>query len=317
MKITLIIIILIILSSCKKDELPIPKTDRGDVLTAEVAMTSNYRYQLYYDLETNSIVGQNLKTDWDLGFQCGSSEWQITLNGAKYMAVWRTGQTNFSSVTDTSGANWRYDNVRGKLDSTAIGDWQSSPQVYIINRGYNWAGSHLGFFKMMVQSVNTTEYEIRVAELNGNGDLTHTLTKNATRNRMGFSFDAGQILIEPPKTDWDLYFSQYTHVYDNGDTYLVTGVLQNPYQTVIAQDETHDFTSISDGDLSSFVFSDHINTIGFDWKVYSFAISAFEINSDINYIIETSDSRFFKLHFIDFYNQSGEKGHPTFEMQEL
>ena len=36
-----------------------------------------------------------------------------------------------------------------------------------------------------------------------------------------------------------------------------------------------------------------------------------------NFIIKNSIGLYFKLHFIDFYNDSGEKGYPKFALQQL
>jgi hypothetical protein len=46
--------------SCEKVELPVPAYESGNVITNSVKMESDYRYQLYFDLETNTIVKQNL-----------------------------------------------------------------------------------------------------------------------------------------------------------------------------------------------------------------------------------------------------------------
>ena len=54
---------------------------------------------------------------------------------------------------------------------------------------------------------------------------------------------------------------------------------------------------------------------GFDWK--KFDGSNYSITPNLTFIIETSSNRYFKLRFTDFYNSSGVKGYPTFEIQEL
>ena len=55
--------------SCEKEELPVPAHDPGDVITNSVKMEPDYRYQLFFDLETNTMVKKNSKTLWDLGFE--------------------------------------------------------------------------------------------------------------------------------------------------------------------------------------------------------------------------------------------------------
>jgi hypothetical protein len=37
----------------------------------------------------------------------------------------------------------------------------------------------------------------------------------------------------------------------------------------------------------------------------------------LNYVVLDREGYFYKLRFISFYNNSGEKGYPTFEFQRL
>ncbi len=63
--------ITLIFISCEKKELPAPKYDRGDVLTAQVNMTTNYKNQIWFSLSDNKIVSTNYKADWDIAFDTG------------------------------------------------------------------------------------------------------------------------------------------------------------------------------------------------------------------------------------------------------
>ena len=70
-------------------------------------------------------------------------------------------------------------------------------------------------------------------------------------------------------------------------------------------------------DKESYSFSNNINTIGYDWKEYSFSSGSYTIFTDKNYIIKSTEGKYFKFHFIDFYDALGTKGTPIFEFQEL
>jgi hypothetical protein len=126
-----------------------------------------------------------------------------------------------------------------------------------------------------------------------------------------------QVSIYPEKASWDLLFSQYTHIYHGGVTYLVTGVLLNPYQTEAGCNDNLDFAIITDANEADFQFTTDQDIIGYDWKEYSFSTSRYVIYHNQNYYIKTNSLREYKLHFIDFYNELGEKGYPVFEFQEL
>jgi len=308
--------------SCEKEELPVPKHDAGDVITNSISMESDYRFQLFFDLETNTMVKKNLKTDWDLGFETTPSGFHIILNTAKAMFSANTLQANFTAITDTIGLDFTWDEASGHLDSTAIKDWTGTQNVYIIDRGFNELGTHLGFKKIIFQSVNSTDYSVRFANLDGTNDVTYQVAKDEIYNFAFLSLNGnGSIVsIQPPKEDWDIVFTQYINIfYDENPAlpYLVTGCITNRNKVEVAQVFDKDFVAMTLNDVGSYSFSSNINTIGYDWKFYDFGTGQFTVFTNQNYIIKSTEGKYYKLHFIDFYDNFGNKGTPTFEFQEL
>lgn len=306
--------------ACEKQELPVPAHEPGDVITTAVSMESDYRYQLFFDLETNTMVQRNLKVDWDLGFESSSLGNKVILNTSKFMLAANTNQTIFSSVIDTVGYHFNWDAPSGNMDSTAIGDWIGTQNVYVIDRGYDPLGGHQGFKKIIFELVNNNEYKVRFANLDGTNEMNQTIIKNANYNFTFLSLDGNLVEVEPEKEEWDLSFSQYIHVFDeqNGQTpYLVNGVLSNRNKVEVATVFDKDFSAITFDDVSAYTFSTTINRIGYDWKEYSFSTSSFTVFTDKNYLIKSTEGKYYKLHFIDFYDNFGTKGTPTFEFQEL
>ncbi len=306
--------------SCEKEELPVTPHIAGDVITATVNMEQNYRWQFYYDLGTNSVVGQNLKSSWDLGFETSPSGYSIILNTSKAMFAWNTGDTNFVAVTDTAGffVNKKWDEPSGHLDSTAIGNWTTSHPVYIIDRGYNENGQFQGMRKVKIESVNASGYTIRFSNMNGSGDTTFFIPKDTTYNFTFLSFsNGGQTLtVEPPKQTWDLVFTQYVHIFYNPtEPYLVTGCLLNRYQTSASRDTTTAFSVLEYSQAMNAQLLPAVNTIGYDWK--AFINNTYITDPDLNFIIRDHAGTYYKLHFIDFYNENGIKGNPKWEMQQL
>jgi len=317
---SIIISLAVVFTSCKKGELPVPKHDSGSVVTSSIDMGSNYKYQVYFDLKTNSVVGQNLKTAWDLGFEAKTSGNRIILNASKAMYAYNTGSTDFASITDTAGfaEHKTWDAASGNLDSTAIGNWIGNNEVYIIDRGYSETGVHQGFRKIIFETVNGTEYKVKFSFLNGNGLTELTIPKDDLYNFAFLSFNsASVVVIEPPKADWDLVFTQYIHVFYEPEltTYLVTGCLLNHNSTFSTTDFTTPFVNIAFESLTNYTFTSAINTIGYDWKVFDG--STYSVDPSKNYIVQDREGFHYKLHFIDFYNESGVKGNPKWEFQEL
>ena len=309
----------ILLSSCLKEEIAIPPHVQGDVISNQVEMGTDYGMQIYFDLETNSVVKTNTKTDWDLSFECSDDGWHILLNSSLGGAAANMNTTDFASVISENNANWNWDHQKGYLDSTAIGDYRGSNTVYIIDRGYDLSGNQIGYKKVVFSQINNQSYEIRVADLDGSNENTDIINKDITVNFIAFSFDSNSTVdIEPNKEDWDILFTQYIHVFSNPTTpYLVTGVLLNRYNTLCVMDTLSTFEQITIDNIPNYTFSSDLNTIGYDWKTYSFSNSNFIVLPEKNYIIKTQIEAYYKLHFIDYYNNLGEKGAPMFELQDL
>lgn len=306
-------------TSCLKEEIPVLKHEPGDVITNEVNLSSNYKWQIYFNLEENKVVGQNIKTTWDLGFESDPNNHRIILNSSKSMFVYLTGQTNFQLVNDTTGytSSRKLDEPNGDMTKTAIGDWTTG-KIYIIDRGYDEVGAHQGFYKTKFLSADENAFEFVIAQLNSNQLDTVLLPVDDTYNFSFFNLSSGQqVIVEPPKEEWDLVFTQYTHIfYEPEETpYLVTGCLLNRYNTNSLLDETLNFDEANLETTTSLELNNDIDEIGYDWK--EFSGSTYIIDSDKTYIIEDQNGFFYKWRFIDFYSSTGDKGNPVWEYQKL
>lgn len=316
-----IILAVVGFTSCERDEKAVPKPLPNDAEHDSLSMGSNYAWQVYYDLETGKMVAKNKKTDWDLGFETAADGFHVFLNSGKSMFVYNTHNSNFDAVNDTAGKlkDRSWDEASGNPDSTAIGDWTKDKYVYLIDRGYDENGERVGFKKVQFLKVDASSYEVKIADINGSNMVQKVIGKDAAYNLMFLSLQASDLVsVEPPKDKWDIVFTQYTHVfYDTEEImpYLVTGCLMNRYNTEAVKDTVNTFDEINFDLLQTFTFSKAINTIGYDWKIYS--NNVYTTNPDFIYIIKNRNDLYFKLHFLDFYNATGEKGSPSFEYQKL
>lgn len=305
--------------SCMKEELPVPPRETGDLETVAISMEDDYKWQVYYDLETNQVIGQNLKTAWDLGFTCCSEEGRVVINGSKAMFVYPTGLSDYSAILDTVGytANKRYDEPSGNLDSLALNDWNSA-QVYIIDRGYAPDGTQQGFYKLQIHDANSTSFQISYGPLNSSTAQQYSIPRNADYNYTFFNLQTGSIVdVEPPKEDWDLVFTQYLHVFKDPQPvpYLVTGCMLNRYETTALKTKNFTFDEVDLDIAQSVELVNNLNEIGYNWK--RFVNGSYELDIDAVYIVKDQHGYYYKLRFIDFYDEQGIKGTPTFEVQAL
>lgn len=310
-----------LLHSCdiKEKGLPKPVVVPSDAVITQVSMGATYQYQIFYDLEGNRVVSQNLKVAWDLGFEASADGFHIILNTGKSMFAYNSGSSNFETA-DTAGKlnQMLYDVPSGNPDSTAIGDWRVAKNVFFIDRGYDASGNHLGYKKVQFLSVDANAYDIEMADLNGANNIQKTISKDSAYNYVSLSFTTGEVVtVEPVKTSWDIVFTQYTHIfYEPAFTpYLVTGCLLNRYKTSAAKDTVTAFNVIDLAFAQKAALNISINEIGYDWKTFNG--TKYTTNPNWIYLIKNRSGNYFKLHFLDFYNATGEKGNPLFEFQKL
>ncbi|MCC7050275.1 MAG: HmuY family protein [Bacteroidia bacterium] len=316
-----LIIILFLFTACLKEEIPLPKHVAGNIKTMVINIGYPYLNQVYYNCETNSIVKTNTKYDWDISFECTETGYHVMLNNATGMLAANMGNKTFNEVNSTANAVWLWDAPSGNLDSTALGNWQNNNPVYILDRQYDDNGNHLGYKKIQILNTTATSYTFKYADLNGNNENTYTIQKNTEVNFIHFSFNNGgkTLLLEPQKNAWDLLFTNHIHKFSNLTMpFVLTQCLTNKYNgVVVAEDNNNKFQSITLKDTASYVFTNYLDEIGSDWKIRNNADNSFTIDPKKSFIIKSTHGFFYKLRFTSFYNSSGEKGYPTFEIQKL
>lgn len=333
-KIQIFIVLIIIISlftSCFKEDEMVEPHKPGNVELQTIAMGQYYTMQAYFDLGTNQMVKTNSKDIFDLLFHCGDSTLIIKLNSAKFMKVGSLGDTNFFASTDTIGMEWNYDASSGNTDSLALNNWFIingndtifTQKVFIIDRGLNDVGIPQGIRKMRIVDYENDEFTIEYSNLNNSNFHRIIIKKQPEPNYIQLNLNNGALPtnLEPNKKDWDLLFTQYTDILTTsiGEKYpyLVTGVLLNPNLVMAAIDTTLKFDDIKIDHIPEFEFSARQNKIGYEWKYYDFDAGFYTVLSEVNYILKDVEGYYYKLRFVNFYNNLGEKGYPQFEFQRL
>ncbi len=325
------IILALVFHSCFKKDESVPSHSRGQVKTDTIAMTDNYKYQVYFDLASGKATSTNLKTESNLGFECSSKGWEVILNTADFMKICDLGVIPFGLSHDTTGLKWKFDKSDGNPDSLAFGQWYtlqkgdtvSTGHVYAIQCGLDQNGNSLGLYQLVFDSLKHGTYFFRFAGLNGLGIHPGAVSKDTTVNFIWFSFSSGGTIknLEPRKDSYDLLFTQYTTMLytDQGDAYpyLVTGVLLNRNGIEAIKDSILDFNSVTLGNVNTIPLSSSLDVIGYDWKKFDFTAGSYTVLPGIFYVIRDKSGFLYKLRFIGFYNNKGEKGYPVIEYQAL
>lgn len=309
--------LIVFVSSCEEPELPVEPVNSGEVEREQLNMQSNYEMQLYYDLETNSVVKENSKLSWDIAFQM-NSEYNMVLNGARASKIAFYEGLSFADKPDTTDSKWSFDASSGNLDSTAAKTFLEKKGLFVLDRGYDPKGKKTGYRKFTIE-IEQDSYKLQYGKFEDTEPATTFIEKDSTYNFVSFSFKTNSVYIhEPARENWDLLFSQYTHLFEDPPIpYLVTGVLINPYKVAVSEITDIEFKDISLEDAQKAQLSRKQDIIGYDWKFYSFDEAAYLINSDKTYVIRDTEGFFYKLRFIGFTDENGERGAPEFEVQRL
>jgi|SRR5690554_784803 len=292
---------------------------KGVLISSSVNIGEDYSKQVWFDLGTNAIVKINLRTDWDLAFDCSINHNLLYLNSALGASVAFTNETDFDKVTSDAGLTYTYEHHSGRKDSMAIGEVSNLRNVLILNRGYTPSNDEIGKLKIQITSAENGEYHITYAKLDGSNQQTAVISKSPQYNKVAYSFTTNEVLqIEPPKTDYDLCFTQYTFIYTvPPQAYSVNGALINSYNTEVAKEFQKDFSKITKDDAQNLFYSNIADVIGHHWKDFNLQNDVYQIYTNQNYLIKDAAGNLFKLHFLDFYDENGVKGAPSFEYVRL
>jgi HmuY protein len=307
-------------TSCIKDENAVKPHEIGNVTTRTIQMSPDYTYQIFYNLEKDSVISQNERFEWDIAFQTNPTEGGgIQVNQSKFMSAWVSDEATLTQSSDTFGLHKRMTvDCTNVIDTPAIGRLlEQKANIIFVDLGYDRFGELLGVRKMQIEKISDKILKINHSDIKGKNIQSATITLDENYNAVFFSFNKNKtIKVEPPKKDWDLVFTQYVHKFYNPyQPYLVTGVLLNNYNTIAAKDSTLAFQNIDHALAQNFKMFNKTDIIGYDWK--SYINNFYSIRSHVNYIIRDSKGYFYKLHFIDFYDSRGNKGSPKFEFQKL
>lgn len=308
----------LLLTGCEKKEQPITLPPKGNAIPGRVNIGADYATQVFYDIESNSVVKTSLYQSWDLAFETGKTGYHVWMNGGKQIFLSNTHQTEFAPIDASGITSWAFDDPSGNPDSTAMRDWLdqatgSKKEVYVVKLADN------DYRQIRMVSVNDSAYTMEWADQNATYIHSITLPKDDAYSYTYFSFENGMVTPDPPKDSWDIVFTRYRHIYRDLDNmaYYVNGALLNPNHTSAARDSVDVFENIDTKVAGTLAQSSARDAIGFEWKKYNFNDGRYVVNKNYNFVIHTRNGQVYKLHFLDFYSPTGASGSPSFETERL
>ncbi|HEC44193.1 MAG TPA: hypothetical protein ENI20_15330 [Bacteroides sp.] len=323
----------VLLSGCFEEDQKVLPHIPGDEISFELEK-SMYTTQSFYDLGTNSVPADNENGIWVIKFGALSGDWHIGINSADYWGVYPSG----TSVEDSIPANsptedWIFDRSSGDPDSSAFAGWVVFTEEDTIYTEFIYLlGKYDGISykaKTAVQFLHVDDkgYLFRMKDWPSGEWKEYEILKSEIYNYIYFNAANRETVtgIEPEMNSWDLLFTQYGDILYTDDgiptPYYVRGVLLNSYAVTVAVDSVSVFQNISFEDLVSYRFSTIQDIIGYDWKDVEVDqtsnTAVYTIRPGITYIIRDTEDFFYKMRFISYYNDLGEKGYPVIEHSRL
>lgn len=318
----LLLFIAFLASSCFKKEQALPLPPQGDAASQAIDIGNTYNMQVFYSF-TNGIVKSDSFSTWDISFDVHPDQNELWLNGGSNILVYPSGQTDFNTTLPAglSTTQWLYDKPSGTFGNSALG------KISVSN--------HLG--EVLFLQVSTKVYKLKIIEATANhyliqvGNATDNigtqiqLEKDQQYNFAYYSFASGIVQPEPEKTKWDMVFTRYRTIFPglgaNGSDlpYLVNGVLLNTYKTSGGSDSTKEYNFVDFGiqDTIYYPLSTKRDIIGYNWKKVNINTAEYTILPKRMFILNDQNGNLWKFHFVSFYDQNGDRGHPQFEYERL
>jgi HmuY protein len=322
---------------------------KGGIIEAEVGGPEQPN-QVYIDLSKNTSSAVNRQA-WDLGFYSGG-DFKVILNSSSEMMAYQINKNDLNAVNanDTVGLgaklsleaifgalfaqpsppwlnqspSWIDDPARdlSKTAITEINSDDSQNLVFIVNRGKTPDGVQRGWKKIRI--IRSGEgYELRYANISDSDFNTAIIQKPTEYYYSFFSFDAGEISVEPKSNLWDLAFTTWTELASFGtfpvpyffqDFVIINQVGVKVAEVIKDQSPSilEDFNEFSINDSKGLDYSSEVNRIGSSWRTVASPTpgSVTGVKPDRFFVIEDASGNMYKLIFTKMLNDQGERGYP-------
>jgi len=300
-----ILVGVLFLGSCEKDELPKPILDQQGSVLQVLEMGETYSNQIGFSLQDPTVDVVEVM-DWDIYIYPSK---KIRLNTSRFMKVLKVADEEALSLVYHDSL-FTYDDYSKTTFDFKL-EASEAIRYYIIDLGRNIEGDvlpkvftkiHINSNQLIVEYKRDDQTVWKLKSLD--------LTSNIGRF---FSFVNEEEFTSPLFVQSDFYCGGYiTRFNAENLDYLVRGVLLNKTSDLeVAEITNLDYDDISLANVPEFDFKQQMDQIGYDWKYYNIDEGLYLIDQTKIYIIKYGNGLIYKLKFIDYYSDIGKKGFPT------
>ncbi len=305
------ILMVVLLMSCEKEELPKPIIDIQGSVYQTLEMGEEYTSHIGFSLQSSEVYQIN-SIDWDLYIYPNR---EVRINTSRFMKVLEIDEANRFEDTFHDSV-FVYDDYSNEESDFKI-KLTDKEQYYIIDLGRNIVGEVLQKVDCKMKLVEDKlhlEYKQRLEDT-----WKLKILDLSASSGVFFSFLTEETMFNNLFVESDFYCGGYiTRFVDADLDYLVRGVLLNMSNTIeIAIATDLEYEAINLSNIAHYNFSKHIDKIGYDWKVYDLDKGLYIIDQSKVYVIRYANGLIYKLKFIDYYNSEGKKGYPMISFELL
>lgn len=313
----IVIVAFFVFASCIKEELPVEPVPKGDLTTGQIEMGNTYGNQVWFDLDQNQVVQIEDKYGYTLVFS-GNDECP-RLNTAIGITVAPVENIELGSEIDYTSLNFQTDISTLEQDSLALRNAVEWKGIYAVNLGFDAIGRPLGFAQISIDQLSDLHWVVRVYLESDKTINQVQVDLNKEDDQVGLNITNSDLVALPSVNEYDLLFTTYTYVFYEPEFmfYQVSGALINPHRTMAYQSNDLNFSEYSLNDFTPEALTEWADVIGYDWKYYDYNAGIYAVDPSQIYTIQSRSGYLYKLRFVDFYNETGSKGYPTFEFQRL
>lgn len=297
----------------------------AQMTTVNLSMQPGYADRVFYKFSNNTSQSFSAES-WDLAF-LRTSSMAIGTRVNPDIEVYEASNdpTDWNSIDPTNIGNW-----------TQLYNSDVTWEVGAIDNGsatYGWGEYNVGnhhvegtvvfvlkypdnsLKKFMIEDF-FGGYTFKYADWNETTsswetDETYTLSNSTNTGHMFNYFSLqtdSEVNASPALQDWDMVFLQYLTDVGGGMMYPVTGVFHNSEVKVAENNEPN-----GTPDTSNLIFSEDINSIGYEWK--NFNGTSYDIETDTYYYLKYPDETVYRFHFTSFDGSS--TGNLAFEYEDV
>jgi len=268
--------------------------------------TNNKDSVTFYSLKSGEIISQVSPMLWDFYVD----EEVVRLNYFRSMRVAKFDDT-WDKLEDTVGLKFRYltyDNVGFESEWELL-----EGQIYVVDYGLDKQYNPIGLTSVRFERT-TDGMKIWHNPIGSDYPVFEEI-KEAS---FYYNLREKNAIDLPTEKEYDLAFGKYTDLVtvDNiTQAYSVYGAILGD---VIGFELAQPYEDVTEFSTDMIDLSKDI--IGWDWKNFNRTVGGsgvYEILGNRTYVVNTGGSSKYKLRFVNFYNDQGQSGHPTFEWELL